>query len=55
MPKVKATTSQIKDALFKYLKEANECLLRFPEERSALKYANAIQNIIDVCEQRGRY
>lgn len=55
MSKAKATTSQIKDALFKALKEANECVLHFPEERSALKYANAIQNLINVCEKRGRY
>lgn len=55
MPKAKATTSQIKEALFRYLKEANECVLRYPEERSALKYANAINDLINVCESRNRY
>ena len=55
MPKGKATTSLIKDALFKYLKEANECVLHYPEERSALKYANAINDLINVCETRNRY
>ena len=55
MSKAKATTSQIKDALFKHLKTANECVLRYPEERSALMFANAIQNLIDICEARNRY
>ena len=52
MPTIK---SQIKTILEEKLKEANKLLLQYPNEKSALKYVNAIIEINDVCEKRGRY
>ena len=52
MPTVR---SKLKDALEQALKDANECMLRFPEERSAIKYATSIHELIKVCEDRKRY
>jgi len=52
MPTVR---SKLKDALDEALKDANDCLLHFPEERSAMKYVNAIRKLQNVCEERKRY
>lgn len=52
MPTLK---SKLKDALNKALQDANECMLRFPEERSAHNYASSIHELIKVCEDRKRY
>lgn len=52
MPTVR---SKLKDALDEALKEATDILLRYPEEKSALKYVNAIHKLIKVCEDRKRY
>lgn len=52
MPTVR---SKLKDALEEALKESSECLLRFPHEESAVKYANMIHKLIEVCESRNRY
>ena len=55
MPKTKISKSQIKEALYRHLKEANDCILHFPEERSAHKFASAMNDLINICEERGRY
>lgn len=52
MPTVR---SKLKDALDEALKDATETLLHYPDEKSALKYVNAIHKLIDVCEERKRY
>lgn len=52
MPTVR---SKLKDALDEALKEANDCLLRFPQEHTALKYVNGIRKLQQVCEERKRY
>ena len=52
MPTVK---SKIKEALEEALKDASDCMLKFPEERSAIRYANTIHKLIDICEERKRY
>lgn len=52
MPTLK---SKLKEALEEALKDASECMLKFPEERSAIKYASSIHKLIKVCEDRNRY
>lgn len=47
--------SPLKDELNKALEEASKLLVTHPEERSALKYVNAIHRLIDICEKRNRY
>lgn len=52
MPTLK---SKLKDALEEALKDASDCMLRFPQERSAVQYATTIHKLIKVCEDRKRY
>lgn len=52
---VPVVISPLKDELNKALREASELLATRPEEKSALRYVNAIHRLIDVCEKRNRY
>lgn len=52
MPTLK---SQLKEVLDKKLKDASECILQFPNERSAQRYLASVYEIIAVCEKRKRY
>ena len=52
MPTLK---SKLKEALEEALKDANDCLLQYPHEQTALKYVNAIRKLQRVCEERNRY
>lgn len=52
MPTVR---SKLKDALDEALKNATDTLLKYPDEKSALKFVNTIHKLIDVCEERKRY
>lgn len=47
--------SPLKEVLNEKLKEASDLFRMNPEDKIALRYVNAIHDIIAVCENRNRY